>query len=79
MAHGKPRDSQKERQWRQTIREWQRSGLSVRVFCARRGLAQPSLYAWRRELAKGAKGFTPPDIPPPGPEEAGRQGGHTGG
>jgi transposase len=52
MAQGKPRDAQKERQWRQTIREWRQSGLSVRVFCARRGLAQPSFYTWRRELAK---------------------------
>ena len=52
MAHGKPRDARKERQWRQTLREWRQSGLSVRVFCARRGLAQPSFYAWRRELAK---------------------------
>lgn len=52
MGHGKPRDERKDRQWRQTIREWLRSGLSVRVFCARRGVAQPSFYAWRRELAK---------------------------
>jgi hypothetical protein len=52
MAQGKPRDAGKERQWRQIIREWRQSGLSVRVFCARRGLAQPSFYAWRRELVQ---------------------------
>jgi transposase len=52
MAHGKPRDSRKEQEWRQRIREWRQSGLTVRGFCARRGLAQPSFYAWRRELAR---------------------------
>jgi len=26
------------------------SGLSVAVFCARHGIAAPSLYAWRRRL-----------------------------
>jgi hypothetical protein len=52
MAQGKPRDSRKERGWRQRIREWRQSGLTVRAFCARRGLAQPSFYAWRREIAK---------------------------
>jgi hypothetical protein len=30
--------------------EWRASGLSVRAFCARRGLATPSFYAWRRGL-----------------------------
>ena len=29
----------------------QRSGLSVSKFCARHGIAVPSLYAWRRRLA----------------------------
>src|SRR5438105_5324124 len=52
MAQGNPRDPRKEREWRGRIREWRQSGLSVRIYCARRGLAQPSFYAWRRELAK---------------------------
>jgi hypothetical protein len=50
MSHGRPRDSRKEQQWRRWIVQWQQSGLSVRVFCARHDLAEPSFYAWRREI-----------------------------
>ena len=35
---GKRRDPARERSWRRTIREQQRSGLSVRDFCRREGL-----------------------------------------
>jgi transposase len=52
MAIGKPRDARKEQHWRHQIRDWQRSGLSIRDFCARRGLSQPSFYAWRCELQR---------------------------
>ena len=52
MTKGKPRDARKEQQWRQRIERWRASGLSVRAFCARHGLAQPSFYAWRRELQR---------------------------
>lgn len=52
MNQGKPRDERKARQWRQWLDAWRRSGLSVRAFCARHGLSQPSFYAWRRELAR---------------------------
>jgi transposase-like protein len=52
MALGKARDPRKEQQWRHRIQQWQHSGLSVRAFCARHGLAQPSFYAWRRELRR---------------------------
>ena len=54
MAHGRARDDQKERQWRQWITEWRASGLSVRTFCGRRGLATPSFYHWRRVLEQRA-------------------------
>src|SRR5262245_43150843 len=50
MSQGKPRDTRKEQQWRQWLQQWQKSGLSVRAFCARHGLSQPSFYAWRREI-----------------------------
>lgn len=50
MAHGKPRDPRKERHWRRLIQLWVRSGLTVRAFCARHHITQPSFYAWRREL-----------------------------
>ena len=54
MAHGRARDEQKERQWRRWIRQWQASGLSVREFCARNGLATASFYHWRRVLERRA-------------------------
>jgi hypothetical protein len=50
MAHGNERDGRKERQWRRWIGEWRASGLTVRAFCARRGLSEPSFYGWRRRL-----------------------------
>lgn len=52
MTQGKARDARKEQQWRQWIEAWQRSGLTVRVFCGQRGLSEANFYAWRRELAK---------------------------
>jgi hypothetical protein len=54
MAPGRARDERKERQWRRWIGEWQASGLSVRAFCERRGLALPTFYAWRRTLERRA-------------------------
>ena len=47
MAPGRAREERKERQWRRRISEWRASGLSVRAFCARHGLASASFYAWR--------------------------------
>lgn len=55
MANGKngtQRDAAKERFWRKALARWQRSGESVRAFCAGAGLREPSFYAWRRELAR---------------------------
>ena len=59
MAPGKPREPRKEQQWRHWLRLWQQSGLSVRAFCARHGLTQPSFYAWRRTLQQRAAALTP--------------------
>ena len=56
MALGRVRDEQKERQWRRWISEWQASGLSVRAFCSRHGLATASFYHWRRMLQRRAAG-----------------------
>jgi hypothetical protein len=36
--------------WGEAIRLWAESGLSVREFCAREGLAEYSFYSRRREL-----------------------------
>jgi hypothetical protein len=46
------RDPAKERFWRQMVRRWARSGLSIREFCDRETISEGSFYAWRRELAK---------------------------
>ena len=46
------RDRDKERTWRKRLRDWRRSGLSVREFCEWHALSEPSFYAWRRELAQ---------------------------
>ena len=46
------RDGDKERTWRRRVRDWRRSGLSVREFCDWQALSEPSFYAWRRELAQ---------------------------
>ena len=52
MAGRGKRDGGKERFWRRTLRQWRRSGLSVRAFCGEHGLAEPSFYAWRRIVAE---------------------------
>jgi hypothetical protein len=52
MSIGKHRDERKEQLWRRRIHDWQGSGLTIGVFCARRSLSQPSFYAWRRELQR---------------------------
>jgi transposase len=67
MAHGRPRDPRKEQQWRRWIQQWQASGLPVRAFCARHALAQPSFYAWRRQLQQRdaiARPFVPVRVVP---------------
>ncbi len=50
MSQGKPRDTRKEQQWRRWIGQWQHSGLTIRAFCERHHLSQPSFYAWRRAI-----------------------------
>lgn len=54
MAPGRARDERKERQWRRWIDRWRASGLSVRAFCARHGLASASFYNWRQVLEQRA-------------------------
>jgi transposase len=54
MAHGRARDERKEQQWWRWIDQWRVSGLSVRAFCARRGLATPNFYNWRRTRERRA-------------------------
>ena len=42
----------KESFWRAHLARQPRSGLSIRAYCARHGLSEPSFYAWRTELAR---------------------------
>jgi transposase len=53
MWHKGPvRDRAKEREWRERMQRWRRSGESVRAFCRREDLRESAFYAWRRELAR---------------------------
>ena len=47
---GKRRDPAREKLWRRTIRDQERSGLSVHAVCAREGLKDGTFLRWRREL-----------------------------
>lgn len=49
---GKRRDPARERFWRRTIRQQERSGLSVRDFCRREGLKDWTFRWWRQELSR---------------------------
>jgi hypothetical protein len=53
-------DPSREQHWRAVVADWRASGLSVRAFCRRRQLAEPSFYFWRRELPKREKTPTRP-------------------
>jgi transposase-like protein len=46
------RSAEKADFWKLVVVEWQESGLSVREFCKKNGLTEPSFYSWRRELKK---------------------------
>lgn len=49
---GPPRSSGKEEFWRRIVEGHAGSRESVREWCDRHGVSEPSFYAWRRELAK---------------------------
>ena len=49
MARG-GRDPVRERVWRERVDRWRASGLSVREFCVRNGLTEPTFHFWKREL-----------------------------
>ena len=47
---GKSRRVETREFWEEAIRLWAESGLSVREFCNREGLAEHTFYSWRREV-----------------------------
>ncbi len=52
MSTTNQRSRSKERFWRRMMRQWRRSGRSIRAFCAQQQLSEPSFYAWRRTIAQ---------------------------
>lgn len=46
------RVSSKEAKWRRVVEGQPGSGLSIRVYCAQRGVREHGFYWWRRELAR---------------------------
>jgi transposase-like protein len=52
MSATRRRDLKREQFWRETVAAFQKSGLSVRVFCNARDLSEASFYSWRRTLRK---------------------------
>ena len=54
----------KKRYWERRIEAWQRSGLSQREFCAKRGLALSTFQWWRAKLRRAeATGTVAPFVP----------------
>ncbi len=44
------RDPEKDAFWRLVVDEYQRSGLTVREFCRKEGVSEPSFHYWKRVL-----------------------------
>ena len=44
------RSTEKEEFWRLALGEHQQSGLTIRAFCQREGLSEPSFFAWRKKI-----------------------------
>ena len=55
MSRARSRDVEKERQWREVIREAAGSGLSIREFCRERGVKESQFYRWQRRLKGGRR------------------------
>ena len=47
------KNTEKELHWRQMVDRQAGSGLSIRQFCEKEGISQPSFYAWRKRLLRG--------------------------
>ena len=47
---GKSRRVETREFWEEALRLWAESGLPVREFCNREGLAEHTFYSWRREV-----------------------------
>jgi hypothetical protein len=41
--------------WRRRVEDWKESGLKVREFCRRQGIAETRFYDWRKRFGFGTK------------------------
>lgn len=41
--------------WQGHLDAWRGSGVSVRAYCRKHGLGEPSFYSWRRRLGPGGR------------------------
>ena len=46
------KNTERELHWRKIVDRQAGSGLSIRQFCAKEGITQPSFYAWRKRLGE---------------------------
>jgi hypothetical protein len=53
---GRRGNLERRRFWREAIARQRKGGLSVRAFCRREKLTEPSFYAWRKRLAAERRG-----------------------
>jgi hypothetical protein len=44
-------DLDKQQLWLERVQRWQRSQFTIRDFCARHCLSEPSFYSWKRILS----------------------------
>ena len=63
-------DPRKQEHWLQHIRRWQQSRFTVREFCKRHQLSEPSFYSWRRLLRERGLLAEPIDSVAPRPVDA---------
>jgi len=48
----KQRDLDKEARWREILKRYASSGLSVRAFCQQEQVTESTFYAWRRTIGQ---------------------------
>jgi transposase-like protein len=46
------RSVEKERQWREIVARYERSGVKVRAFCHQEQIKESQFFAWKRELKR---------------------------
>jgi len=52
VRRGPARSRQREEFWRRIVSRQPASGLSIREWCQRHRVTEPSFYAWRRTLSR---------------------------